>query len=749
MVCSLKPQYMKPQDCPGYRLPTEAEWEYAARAGTTTAFYNGGIVNTIEDCGDDTNLDKIGWYCGNAAVSYAGCYNLTTAGGSSCAGTHPVGGKTANAWGLYDMSGNVWEWASDTWDGASDNVPNSVTDPTGQIGSSLRIARGGSWSYTARRARSAFRYHYEPTYRDFYLGFRLVRSLNASTGFTRIPAGSFIMGSPVGELGRSTTETQHSVTLTRAFEISPYETTQAEFAEFAGKNPSWFGPNGDGADCGGACPVERVDWYEALAYSNWLSAKKGFPPCYVLSGCTGTIGAGCATSETTCTSGVYACTSVTLNGVSRPQDCQGFRLPTEAEWEYAARAGTTTAYYSGGISYTDCTADANLNKIGWYCGNSGGTTHVVGGKAANAWGLYDMSGNIWEWMWDRADMGDYGSASVTDPTGSSTSSSRVLRGGTWADDANAAKSAHRAGMDSGSHRARNFGFRLVRSLDAPTFTHIKAGTFTMGSPSGEIGRQTNETAHSVTLTSNFEMKTTLVTQGEFTAFAGTNPSYFSANGGGAACGTNCPVERVNWYEAAAYMNWLSTQKGLTPCYVLSGCTGTLGSGCASGTAGCTSGVYTCTVALNGVSKPQDCTGYRFPTEAEWEYAARAGTTTATYNGDLTATGCTSDSALAPIAWYCFNSGSTTHPVGLTPPNAWGLYDVNGNLYEWVWDWFDGSDYSTGSVTDPTGQSTGLDRGTRGGSWYSVAQYVRSAYRGYDLPGYRYDHIGFRPVRSLP
>ena len=140
--------------CKGYRLPTEAEWEYAYRAGTTTAFYNGGITN----CGSkDPNLDKIGWYNQNSSSM-----------------THPVGKKAPNAWGLYDMAGNVWEWCHD-WYAAY--PPTSVTDPVGSSSGSSRVKRGGSYPHSAIDARAAERTSFYPNGRFGYNGFRLCRSV--------------------------------------------------------------------------------------------------------------------------------------------------------------------------------------------------------------------------------------------------------------------------------------------------------------------------------------------------------------------------------------------------------------------------------------------------------------------------------------------------------------------------------------------------------------------------------------------
>ncbi len=273
----------------------------------------------------------------------------------------------------------------------------------------------------------------------------------------------------------------------------------------------------------------------------------------------------------------------------------------------------------------------------------------------------------------------------------------------------------------------------VRVISIPTgYKLISAGTFTMGSPSSELGRSTNETQHQVTLTRSFLMKTTEVTQGEWKSRMGnTNPSYFPS------CGDNCPVEQVSWYSALAYANAVSAAEGLSACYTLSGCTGSANAGTSTG----------CTVTVTGTGgNPYNCTGYRLPTEAEWEYAARAGTDTAFYTGALTYTDCTLDAALNSAGWYCGNAQNTTHAVGGKVANVWGLYDMHGNVWEWNWDWYT-SDI-TAFTTDPTGAGTGSGRVKRGGSWVNYAGYCRAAYRSSYYPGYRINSIGLRLARSM-
>ena len=247
------------------------------------------------------------------------------------------------------------------------------------------------------------------------------------------------------------------------------------------------------------------------------------------------------------------------------------------------------------------------------------------------------------------------------------------------------------------------------------YVRIEAGEFTMGSPAGELGRDDDEVQHQVTITRAFELKATEVTQAEWQAVMGNNPSYF------AACGGNCPVENVSWYDAVDYMNRLSDNEGLARCYA-----------------------NDAERAFAGL----DCPGYRLPTEAEWEYAARAGTQTAFYTGGITHPfDCEPlDPNLDLAGWYCGNAGDTTHPVGLKQVNAWGLYDMHGNVLEWVQDWYGG--YPAGAAVDPLGSAAGVVRVVRGGSWSLVAGFARSAGRFWFDPGPRNFNFGFRPARSL-
>ena len=179
------------------------------------------------------------------------------------------------------------------------------------------------------------------------------------------------------------------------------------------------------------------------------------------------------------------------------------------------------------------------------------------------------------------------------------------------------------------------------------------------------------------------------------------------------------VGKVSWKDAVHYVNRLQSQQGLAPCY---------------------------DEDRNFLGL--DCPGYRLPTEAEWEYAARAGTQTALYTGVNTQTECNPmDPNLNLAGWYCGNAGRTTHPVGLKQVNAWGLYDMHGNVYEWGQDWF--GDYPAGAAVNPLGPAAGGNRVLRGGSWDDSTEYARAADRRTSTgPDIRNDNFGFRPARSL-
>jgi uncharacterized repeat protein (TIGR02543 family) len=271
-----------------------------------------------------------------------------------------------------------------------------------------------------------------------------------------------------------------------------------------------------------------------------------------------------------------------------------------------------------------------------------------------------------------------------------------------------------------------------------TMGWIPAGSFTMGSPTTEAGRNTDELQHSVTLTRGFYMGIYPVTQEQYLAVMAWNanrvnaaPSSFSDNTAPGEVQSRRPVETVSWYEAILFCNRLSIFEGRTPVYSIGGSTNPANWGA----------VPTANNATwNAVTVNWNANGYRLPTEAEREYACRAGTTTAWYTGN------TANAALDAAAWHLGNSGGRTRQVGLKTPNAWGLYDMHGNVHEWVWDWYSNTTY-TATRVDPAGPATGTNRVMRGGSVGGGPS--RSAARWGCNPSEREpnNYLGFRVVRS--
>jgi formylglycine-generating enzyme required for sulfatase activity len=264
----------------------------------------------------------------------------------------------------------------------------------------------------------------------------------------KIPAGTFTMGSPATEAGRFANETQHSVTLTKSFYIGKYLVTQEQYQAVMGSKPSWskIAVTGE-SGTPGKLPVEQVSWYDALVFCNKLSVMEGLSPAYSISGSTDPAVWG--NVPTTDNDAKWDAAVIVANST-------GYRLPTEAQWEYACRAGKAAAFNDGNNDYRD---RAKVEAVGWFDSNSGNRTHQVGLKTANAWGLYDMHGNVWEWCWDwyKADI----TTDTTDPLGASSGGDRVGRGGLWGASARYARSAWRSRV-SPSCRNIDLGFRLVR-----------------------------------------------------------------------------------------------------------------------------------------------------------------------------------------------------------------------------------------------------------------------------------------------
>jgi formylglycine-generating enzyme required for sulfatase activity len=673
-----------------------------------------------------------------------------------------------------------------------------------------------------------------------------VRLIADTMEMVLIPGGTFTMGSVVASIVGAdksdglTDATPHAVTLS-AFYMGKTETTYAEWVAVRtwaldparGLGVYDFGAT-LGTGKGDMHPVYSVSWYDVVKWCNAKSEQEGLTPVYY-------------TNDAQTAGYVYRTGNVAVTTAQVKWGANGYRLPTEAEWEYAARGGLSGRRFPWGDTITHVQANYySYPSVAYYDLSSAqgfhptyGGTSPVGVFAANGYGLSDMAGNVWEWTWDV--YGSYGSGAVTDPRGAVSGTNRVFRGSSWWSSAVAASSAYRVSNSPEARGNDHIGFRPARSLEVPgvptsvsavggngqavvsftapsnagsyvitgytvkatspsgevisatgasspitvtgllngglyTFTVaatnsggtgaaaasvavqiadpgmvlIPAGTYTMGSVVASIVGSsksdgiTDATPHAVTL-SAFYLAKTEATYADWVAVRtwardaarGAGVYDFGATLG-AGKGDTHPVHTVSWYDVVKWCNAKSERAGLTPVYYTNEAQ-TL--------------VYrTGNADVTAAQVKWGANGYRLPTEAEWEYAARGGGSGQRFPWGDTITHAQANYWSSESYAYDVSPTRGGHPtyggpspVGVFAANGYGLADMAGNVWEWTWDWY--GNYGSGAVTDPRGATSGAYRVTRGGSYGALASGLRSAFRVDRVTGNRDYDIGFRPARS--
>ena len=773
----------------GLRLPTEAEWEYACRAGTTTAFH--GFTGYVNGTTDDTLVGNIAWFSGNNGAS-----------GTPTYGTKAVGQMLANGFGLHDMSGNVGEWVND-WYSPNYYAASPMTDPPGAASGSSRVLRGGSWDYNTAGVRASLRVSsLTPDATSSQYGFRVARvpsgpavpaitSVSPNTGPTAggtalTITGTNLTGTNSVTIGGTNATSVVVVNATTVTAVTPAGTSGAKTVSLTTPSGTPSLPNGFtygfspsissvtpnvGPTAGGtAITIAGTNLTGTLSVTigGTAATSVSVVNASMVTAVTpaGTLGAkavslttpyGTATANGAFTYRIYSTptissvlpnvgstaggTAITITGTNLTDTSSVTIGGAAATSVSVVNSTTVTAVTPAGtagattVSVTTPGGTANLTNgftygfsptISSVAPNSGSTaggtpititgTNLTGTSSVKIGGTVATSVSVVNSTTVTAvtPAGTAGAktVSVTTPTGTA-----ILANGftyvtvpAWAtplellpDPAVVTSATLRIAITATglAWRVRDNGTNIEMVLIPP-------GTFNMGCTASDQYSCSGDEypVHSVTLTGAFYMGRYEVTQAQWQARMGVNPAYWIARAeNGNAANTNRPVEQVSWNMIAGSGGFLSG------------------------------------------------TGLRLPTEAEWEYACRAGTTTAFHGSTGYLNGTIDDTRVGDIAWFLGNNGAFGTPtygtkaVGQKLANGFGLHDMSGNVYEWVNDWHDANYYAFSPSLNPTGPATGVSRALRGGRWNGNTSILRSSNRTANPPGYAAYDIGFRVARN--
>ncbi|MCB9530367.1 MAG: SUMF1/EgtB/PvdO family nonheme iron enzyme [Myxococcales bacterium] len=620
-------------------------------------------------------------YYWGAAVDEAYLWYGSNSGGR----TRAVGGKLPNGYGLADMSGNVWEWTSD---GYTNYPASAAEDHWVQAAGSGRVNRGGAYETPAQYPRSASRNLVDPDLGASNSGFRLARTVSVAPCGDGIVSGSEQCDSGVGG-------------------------ATCDSSSFVGGE----------LRCDADCRFETSACLTQLCGDDVVSGTEE---------CDGSVPAGVTCASLGFTSGTPSCSrSCTIDS----SGC--VRLP----------AVTTAAVAAGTITSTSALVAGNVTNLGapnptqhGFCRGPSANPAVGGsGVVCSTLGARTSTGSFNETISGLTPGTTYFvRAYATNAAGTAYGASRsfstppaLLALGTACTSSAECDSGLCSTDEVASTNRRCAPSELPAAAGgAMEFRYIPAtgtGGFTQGSPLTEADRSGDELQWQSTITRAYFISRTEVTQGQWkVATGGTNPSWNPDD--------SRPVEMVDWWTVAAFANWLSEQAGLERCYTFTPANwdrDVLNWADGEGADEVTG------IAWSGAS----CAGYRLPTESEWEWAARGPVA----GGSLTTPWYWGSTFNPSYAWYSGNSASGTNPVGTKLANAYGLRDMSGNVYEWVWDLYGA--YPLINRVDYAGPSTGDGRCNRGGGWVFGAEVTRSAQRQYGDPANRFVDQGFRLART--